>query len=170
MLEGHARKSERASPVWQVITVLPGKIKNVKKFMYVFWNVMQLYRWFWLNWRWSWLLSSRSGDDFSTRSAVQLQPVQGLIQVKRHESIEYMYVEPVKAVCSDVQKLPMNSPDELVHGIAHNIKPESQADQTAVPTNTVHHTRRQRPPQNTHLPYKRRWSCWSLRNSPHLIV
>ena len=52
---------------------------------------------------------------------MQLQPVQGLIQVKRPENIEYMYVGPVKAVCSDVQKLPINSPDELIHGIAHNI-------------------------------------------------
>ena len=30
------------------------------------------------------------GYDSSTRSAVRLQPVQGLIQVKRHDSIEYM--------------------------------------------------------------------------------
>jgi hypothetical protein len=49
-----------------------------------------------------------------------------LIQVKRHESIGYLYVEPVKAVSLEVKKRSMNSPDELVHGIAHNMKPESQ--------------------------------------------
>ena len=30
------------------------------------------------------------GYDSSTRSAVRLQPVQGLMQVKRHESNEYL--------------------------------------------------------------------------------
>ena len=48
------------------------------------------------------------------------------MQVKRHESIEYLYVEPAKAVSLKVKKRSMNSPDELVHGIAHNMKPESQ--------------------------------------------
>ena len=46
--------------------------------------------------------------------------------MKRHESIEYLYVEPVKAVSLEVKKRSMNSPVELVHGIAHNIKPDSQ--------------------------------------------
>ena len=66
------------------------------------------------------------GYDSSTRSAVRLQPVQGLMQVQRHESNEYLYVEPVKAVSLEVEKRCMNSPDELVHGIAHSKKPESQ--------------------------------------------
>ena len=66
------------------------------------------------------------GYDSWTRLAVRLQPVQGLMQVKRHESIENLYVEHVQAVSLKVKKRSMNSPDELVHGIAHNIKPDSQ--------------------------------------------
>ena len=58
------------------------------------------------------------GYDSSTRSSVRLQPVQWLMQVKRHESIEYLYVEPVKAVSLEVQKRSRNSPDELVPGFA----------------------------------------------------
>jgi hypothetical protein len=46
--------------------------------------------------------------------------------VKRHESIGYLYVEPVKAVFLEVKKRSMNSPDELDHGIAHSKRPESQ--------------------------------------------
>ena len=58
------------------------------------------------------------GYDFSTRSSVRLQPVQGLLQVNRHESTEYLYVEPFKAVSLEVQKRSRNSPDELVPGFA----------------------------------------------------
>ena len=45
-------------------------------------------------------------------------PYKGLMQVNRHESIEYLEVEPVKAVSLEVQKRSRNSPDELVPGFA----------------------------------------------------